>query len=757
MLSFGVRVIRASEGYPWWKTGDKTAPTSGYITVESAYATNMTTTVIRLLGSGVAAMTNNGRTSTVVIAGSSGSGTAGTNTLQQVIDAGNIATGSINLTSGYETSTIYIVSGGYGMEVYTTNDALAAASFAGAGLTGRVMDISGEVYLTGSLYIGGAYQTVIDETGGIHSASGWFTNAYVYTDATAGKEVVSWDVMTNALTIATNGFATITYVDNATNGIGALQSNVSAISNDLYAALANTNNWQRWLSESNLYYLASNPSNYVTASVTNGLASIGYVDNATNSLYPRNNPSNYVTASVTNGLASIGYVDAATQNLVTASVTNGLASIGYVDAATQNLVTASITNGLASIGYVDNATNGIGALRSDVDALSVTSGAHTVYISAISNDLYAALVHTNDWQKWLNESNLYYLASNPSNYVTASVTNGLASIGYVDAATQSLVTVSVTNGLASIGYVNNATQGLFKATAWSEGLTNSFSATGTTLYIEFKTNYLDGWLSESNLYYLASNPSNYISTNQTQQITNEPVNAYILRAYVSGADTSYYWSVDQGGAFTNQIGDETFTNTGFILKAGSNLVLRKTGDTNFFDLTNTQEITNSPSNGQVLTAYVSGSTTNYYWSTVSGSSGSSTLTNYFFCRMLLAQTLGAAAWTKLQFSNEISDVDGLFAVSRFTAARTGRYYISAGMESLDGDNRAIAIYTNGLIHISSGMGGAGTAPVEIGSHISGLVGLTNNEYVEIYGQIAGGGGVVSTNTSSFFQGIYLGN
>ena len=32
-----------------------------------------------------------------------------------------------------------------------------------------------------------------------------------------------------------------------------------------------TNGWGRWLQESNLYYKASNPSNYVNASITNGL------------------------------------------------------------------------------------------------------------------------------------------------------------------------------------------------------------------------------------------------------------------------------------------------------------------------------------------------------------------------------------------------------------------------------------------------------------------------------------------------------
>ncbi len=78
----------------------------------------------------------------------------------------------------------------------------------------------------------------------------------------------------------------------------------------------------------------------------------------------------YVTASITNGLASTGFVTG--QGYVTASVTNGLASLGYVGAATnaawnattnwiagQPYATASITNNLASLGYVDAATNAV--------------------------------------------------------------------------------------------------------------------------------------------------------------------------------------------------------------------------------------------------------------------------------------------------------------------------------------------------------------------------------------------------------------
>ena len=54
----------------------------------------------------------------------------------------------------------------------------------------------------------------------------------------------------------------------------------------------------------------------------------------------------YVTASVTNGLATTAYVNTATNGLVTSAVTNGLATTNFVLAL--NYVTASVTNGLAT-------------------------------------------------------------------------------------------------------------------------------------------------------------------------------------------------------------------------------------------------------------------------------------------------------------------------------------------------------------------------------------------------------------------------
>jgi len=55
-----------AQGFPWWLQGP--IPTAGYFRVETAYATNATTTVFRVYGEPVTNMVNNGRTVSVYLA-----------------------------------------------------------------------------------------------------------------------------------------------------------------------------------------------------------------------------------------------------------------------------------------------------------------------------------------------------------------------------------------------------------------------------------------------------------------------------------------------------------------------------------------------------------------------------------------------------------------------------------------------------------------------------------------------------------------
>jgi hypothetical protein len=67
-----------------------------------------------------------------------------------------------------------------------------------------------------------------------------------------------------------------------------------------------------------------------------------------------------------------------------------------------------------------------------------------------SNGVVSIWGQTNLWIRWLSDSNLYYLASNPNNYIDASGTNGIlaSAIAYSDVTTQALV--RTVTGIGSI-------------------------------------------------------------------------------------------------------------------------------------------------------------------------------------------------------------------------------------------------------------------------------------------------------------------
>ena len=183
----------------------------------------------------------------------------------------------------------------------------------------------------------------------------------------------------------TNGLASTNYVltQITSNGIfggvghtnGVVYGNGASITNITLNNITNVGTAA--YSNATAFYLNSNPSNYVTSSVTNGLATTNYVNAATNGL---------VTSTITNGLATTNYANSVTNNFtslvytnpssilytsslpgltngfVTASVTNGLATTNYVNTATNGHVTASITNGLATTNYVKSVTNNFTAI-----------------------------------------------------------------------------------------------------------------------------------------------------------------------------------------------------------------------------------------------------------------------------------------------------------------------------------------------------------------------------------------------------------
>jgi hypothetical protein len=237
--------------------------------------------------------------------------------------------------------------------------------------------------------------------------------------------------ITGALTAGSNNNVLV-------NGEGFVRSNVLAD----YVTTVATSGW-----------IVSSHASFVTATVTNGLASLTYVDNATNGLLARTETNGwvvsphtgFVTVTVTNGLASLTYVDNATQGLVTATVTNGLASLTYVDNATNGLlsraetsgwvvsshatfVDQTVTNGLASIAFV-NALKPLAATNADhatvADQAGYTTNAN--YANTAGTSVYAQV------------SALATLAGDASNAVRATVADVAGSATNAQQAAQAVV------------------------------------------------------------------------------------------------------------------------------------------------------------------------------------------------------------------------------------------------------------------------------------------------------------------------------
>ena len=169
---------------------------------------------------------------------------------------------------------------------------------------------------------------------------------------------------TNLIGTATNGLATINYV----NSISGIVSNgvVSFVTNNYIMATSTTNlvksatNNFTSLVYTNAYsvlytnILPGLTNGFVTQSVTNGLASTNYVNSISGIV--SNGVVSFVTNSYITASATTNLVKSATNNFTSLVYTNP-SSVLYTNALpglTNGFVTQSVTNGLASINYVTN-------------------------------------------------------------------------------------------------------------------------------------------------------------------------------------------------------------------------------------------------------------------------------------------------------------------------------------------------------------------------------------------------------------------
>ena len=536
---------------------------------------------------------------------------------------------------------------------------------------------------------------VVYSTGEVDSKITAATNGLVTSAITNGLAT------TNYVNSITNGLATTNYVNSITNGLATTNYAKSVTNN--FTALVYTN-------PSSILYTSSLPAltnGFVTSSITNGLATTNYVNSATQGLtnglattnyvnsitnglattnYVNAATNGFVTSSVTNGLATTNYVNAATNGLATSSITNGLATTNYVNATTNGLVTSSITNGLATTNYVNSATQGLtNGLATTNYVNSITNGlATTNYVNAATNGFVTAAItnglattnyvltqisatnaanltittnlviaSTNNFTTLVYSNPAVFLYTNAlpgltNGFVTSSITNGLATTNYVNAATNGFVTSSITNGLATTNYVNAATNGLVTSsitnglatTNYVNAATNGLVTSSVTNGLA-TTNFVLTQISATNTANLTvttnlvvaatnnfttlvySNPVVFLYTNALPGLTN----GFVTSSITNGLATTNY-----ANSLTNNFTSLVYTNPSSILYTSS-----LPGLTNGFvtaSVTNglaTTNYVNAATNGLVTSSITNGlATTNYVNTSIANKTNfdNLTVTNY---------------------------------------------------------------------------------------------------------------------------------
>jgi hypothetical protein len=404
---------------------------------------------------------------------------------------------------------------------------------------------------------------------------------------------INWSAWTTAQWVVTN----VTFGNLAAGQITGSATNQFAtpaqVTAQIQAATISTNGL------ATIAYVNTATNGLVTAVVTNGLATTAYVTAAVTAV--NGGPTNGVTAgfvtaaiaaatngfvgaNVTNGLATTAYVttaiNTATNGLSSGGgSTNGLATIAYVNASTNGLVTAAVTNGLATIAYANSLNTG---------GASTNGLATTNYVNAATNSL------------------ALYVQASTNGFVGASVTNGLATVAYVNTSTNGLVTAAVTNGLAATAYVNTATN-----TTYAFALALGVNETNESLLIGLSaTNYVNASTNAANVFALAigANDTNFIKASTNGFVGATVTNGLATTAYVQASTNGFV-----GATVTNGLATTAYTlalgqnDTNFALVIGANntnndLVFGANA-TNYVKASTNGLVTAAVTNGLATTAY----------------------------------------------------------------------------------------------------------------------------------------------------------
>lgn len=458
-------------------------------------------------------------------------------------------------------------------------------------------------------------------------------------------------------------------------------------------------------------YAASLTNGLVTSSVTNGLQIAGAYVTAgiTNGLYLASNPSQFVTKAITNGLQTAGAY-------VTSSITNGLASTAYV--AAQGFVTQAVTNGLVKATLLGSAaySNSTAFAPS-----SVTNVTLAPYMTLAGTNAFAPVSVTNfavaslGGLAWSNAAT--YASQFDRAGASAAVSNTITSLGYV--------TKTVTNNLATTAQVNAITNGLYSASNpagyVTQAVTNGLPSASLTNGF-YQSSNPAGYVSAAvtNGLYSASNPATYV----TKSVTNGMISSITGPGFSGSSVVTFststwqmvafevdpifaYWQTTNtylktfagymtGTEATNNFAFRSITN-GLLTIDGTNaLASISYVSSNYLSLAATNGLASSnyvkSVTGPGLTnvnGVVTLSTNDWSMGGTGGSSGDNLFSNQVTTASTgeIISNLASSAFSKAVVASNLADsAYGIAVTASNLAAAGGGYSPTSGVALLDGAN-----------------------------------------------------------------------
>ena len=337
--------------------------------------------------------------------------------------------------------------------------------------------------------------------------------------------------------------------------------------------------------------LIPSTNGFVTAAVISGLTPLTYL---TNYSYPISNPSNFVTSTITNGFSTTGYVNSAVANLATTNsvvaATNGLASTNYVNG--QGFLVSFATNQLATTNQLNNYTLTT-AFTSGTNSVAANAAANLI----ATNSLLVALINssTNGLNFAIGSSNSILISKQPASLTLSN----LSATGAFTNALSSGQNFSLTTNFSGNTVILNATNQSF--------LTNGITGTAyQPLGYYLPTNSLpsltNGFVQSSITNGLAS--QQYVK--DTISTSGLNTNIYLAGQNVTltiGGNSQSINATNQT-FLTNGLAGTNFVLSSIVASNASLASLTALAATNTASLTITTNLVQNSTNGLASTSYV---------------------------------------------------------------------------------------------------------------------------------------------------------